>query len=348
MHRLAYEDERAIIIPLSDHGRRIEVNVDAFKDQEIILKPRGSSQTEQILPYHLENAEYNITFWDTPGFMDTRGNMADARHRDLLAEFLTKTPIHAVAFVLTKSDVVRDSERYQDGVDMIRRLLPKSFLPNIVGVYNNLGLAGPTYQEGCRDSLSKLFDPDIRIPTYFIDGSALFNDSSKLKPHEKIYASEFWAKDRKAVEKLLLQTKNDRVLNLEEVKKIQELQREIYDAVDGMNQYFRLLEFQKSNLKLLEAKKTDSSEKIKLCKVEIQNLETERTRKIKKLSAWQNELIQLAMKAGSTDAYVWYLSNLLSPLKDDFSVSREEYASQKQLCQDWTQTYKELDMLGTR
>ena len=334
-----FENPRDIIIPLI-HGRRFEVNVDTFKDENVQLRSYGSSQTNQIRPYKLENDEYIATFWDTPGFMDTRGEAADAEHLIHLADFLAKTPIHAMAFVLTDDDVVRDSSRYQEAVDGLRQLLPKSFFPNLLGIYNKFGLNGPAYQEGCRDSVSKLFDPNIFLPTYFMDGSTLFNDLSELNQNQKMNASYHWDRDRETTEQLLLETKTDTVLNLVEVKKIQELQQKIQEAIDEMSKLFQLVEFQNSNLKILESKKGDFSEKIQLCKAEIEQLETERKAKIKELMGWQDELRQLAMKTHPVDAYVWYLDRLLSPLKDDFTVSKEEYVRQKQVCQDWIEIYK--------
>lgn len=325
-----FEDPRDIIIPLRSGSRRLQVNVEEYKSIHGRLKEYDSAETNKIRPYRMKNDQFIATFWDSPGL--------DEKNQTQLVDFLGTTPVHAIAVVIhTQTD--------EKSIDILRRLLPKSSQKNILAIYSYHPSWSSYEWDEVATQFSSLFTPtgtSIPLPLYDFNSNIIFiGPDEPDSPQRKNLLLALWNENEKTLERLLLETETTTPSNVAEFKQIQELRQKIEDAIGGLNRQFQLVEHQKTNLKILEAKTGDYSEKIQSCKDEIEKLEADRATMKKGLRIFEAELKQLAMKTDD-DAYVSYLSPWAVRLERDYSISEAEQARQKQLCQNWVGIYAEM------
>lgn len=322
-----FEDPRDIIIPLRYREERSQVNVEKYKKIHDRLKKYDSAATDKFRAYRLENDQFMVTFWDSPGL--------DEKSQTQLVDFLSKTPLNAVAIVF-------ESRIDEKIIDILSRLLPKSALESILVMYS-YGPSLSSYESKELDlELSNLFGmagTSVVLPRYSFNSNVFFEEPRDVdNQNEETLFSLLWNRNQKTLERLLRETKSDGILSVVQIKRIKELRQKIEDAVQNLNRQFQLVEFHKTNLKILESKTGDCSEKIQSCKVEIEKLETDQAKMKKELRALEAELKQFVMKTDS-DAYISYLNPWAVRLQRDYSLSEAEQARQKQLCQDWVGIY---------
>ena len=349
MNGRAFEDTRDIVVPLLWGDIPYVVNVAEFQDDSFKFQKPGRSQTDRIRKYVLENDGFKVTFWDAPGFLDTRGWEQDEKHLAELQEFLTKNTVNSVAIVLTEENTVRvmpGVPNFQTAIDDIRRLLPKSSLPQIVGIYTRFKSMQLDDERWSRKNLSIFFESDSPgkwLRTFLIDGSIFFakdTDSRDAKYRRTPESDrEYWEYDRLSVMKFLEEMPTGKLIDIQEINRIRQLKKNIEESTEILSRQFQLLGFKNSGLKILEAKNGDFSKKIKLCKKSIEKLEAERKIEVRKLANLQAELAQLAMKTNSRDAYILHLEDRAILMGKDQAIAKQEKARRTEASRAWKVSY---------
>jgi hypothetical protein len=328
------DEPRSVIIPLRHFHSIMQVNVVQFKKPKIVVRDRGSLTTE-IRSYQFENAKYRVTFWDTPGFGSSDGHKEDLKNLDKLAEFLATTPVHSIAWVLRQDDAIRIYPEYIALVDSLRKLLPKSAIGNISGILNKYNLS----EIGGYDTIfGEYFDStsySVKIPLYAFHGTTFFEKTI----HQ--FSQHDWTRDAKTTERFLQETNTATTQNLAEVRRIIDLKSHLEDLNSELAYLFQAIEFQKSNLKKLQARNSTTQKIINACKAEVTLLEQQRVQKIQESIQLENELRLLAMKVDMGHPFVNHLNQALPGLDVLVIDSFSEFSRQKSVRDNWIETYQE-------
>ncbi|MEI6805329.1 MAG: hypothetical protein WCK49_02345 [Myxococcaceae bacterium] len=189
--RVPYQDKWEIVIPLYHKPSSYLVNVPDYLGYKVELKPGGGSQTSEVNKYTVDTGHEIVVFWDTPGFADTAGFERDMKNVDKIVEKIANTSFHAIIVPLSSKDIDRtvgEIEKFPITVAHIRRMLPKSFLINFIGIFNQAAGEGPTRRDGLKDGFLEAFkvpQKGSKPEVYFVDGSGFFiKMDKKASPYD--------------------------------------------------------------------------------------------------------------------------------------------------------------------
>jgi hypothetical protein len=165
LRKISYDKPWEIVIPLMHGQTPYPVNVDAYKEYKVDLKPSGGSQTSEINRYTVETEHEVFILWDTPGFGDTSGFLKDKENADKIANAIEATNFAGVIITLAPADMDRTSEAFKSSISHIRGMLPKAFLKNLVGVYNRQRKPTKQYETDLINGFLERFDMRALSPT---------------------------------------------------------------------------------------------------------------------------------------------------------------------------------------
>ncbi len=194
-----------VIIPLCHNEKIYPVTVPEYQNYGVQVQCGGKSETKKVNKYTSENKSHRVVLWDTPGFMDTEGGLKDDEHMKTIALALKDVQIHAVVFASKPSDFDRKKGNdFSTNINIIQRMLPKTFRDNLVAVFNTRGeSAKSARRESLRDNFDILFDlksHNVKSKAYFIDGSSFFDALTGENDDDSLVR---WKADDLVVSKLI-------------------------------------------------------------------------------------------------------------------------------------------------
>ncbi len=255
---------RDIIIPLLHRGKvSMLVNVEEYKAYNVKLNARGRSQTVDVHKYKVENEYYDVTLWDVPGFIDTDGGVTDAENAKKIANALSGVSVHAIAIVLDAKDQDRASLESNANINNIRRMLPKSFSGNLIGIFNRAGSLNRQDRKELISWFGDLFElrsAGIEPKAYFIDGSSFFDDIHDAAQEELEMGEVKWQADGSTIARMLADIEKNTPADGQEAKKIQEQTQDLEEKVQILNKEMMSLQAKELDAKLTKSELKNSEE----------------------------------------------------------------------------------------
>ncbi|MBL4819321.1 MAG: hypothetical protein JKY15_08910 [Deltaproteobacteria bacterium] len=251
----AYDKERAIVIPLAHGDIEYEVNVTEYEKYGVKVKSGRGSQTDQIHKYTAENQNYVVNLWDSPGFIDSDGIEKDCEHAKKIVSAISSVSFNAIAVVLTPQDVDReDSDPFRASINAIRRMLPKSFSGNIIGVYNRATIMTNTDEVRFKKDFATLFKSADKLENrvYFVDGSSFFCNVSDASSRSRAGAKSNWEMDALDIGGILADVQKLSPVQGEEALEIQRTVDYLEGNVTNLGALISNEQSEKTNLALVE------------------------------------------------------------------------------------------------
>jgi hypothetical protein len=243
-------DSVHVVVPLCHNDKIYTVNVSDYEDLGVVVRCSGESETKKVNKYIAESESLRIVLWDTPGFMDTEGGITDEQHMKTIALALKDVQIHSVIFVSDPTDFRRhESFEFKANINLIQRMLPKSFKQNLVAVFNSQGKsispAGRTKLHENFDDFFKMKEDKLKSKAYFIDGSSFFEILSRERGED---TANKWKVDDLVVTKLIEDTLQKLPADGRESYHVSELDSKIISEVDKLTETLLDLDRKKSYL----------------------------------------------------------------------------------------------------